>query len=880
MCPARWPRVLRPAGRRTRPPKRAGARRPARTRARRWAATGWRDRPDRMEGHAEMEMLRTLKGPSTGEVSVHLVARDSPGSGPHLPATAFIIPASSATLSLPSSALDVSCFPREPIHVGVPEQVAGSEPVPATVLPQLSAGPASSSASTVRLLEWTEAVAPPPGSGLRFRISEYKPLNMAAVEQPPTPELRREGVTEYKDGEAPAGDGEEGPRQPEDHPQNPPEDPSQEPPEDDSTCQCQACGPQQAAGPDLGSSNDGCPQLFQERSVIVENASGSTSASELLKPMKKRKRREYQSPSDEESESEAMEKREEGKDPEGQPTTSTPESEEWSNSQPATGEKKESWSWESYLEEQKAITAPVSLFQDSQAVTHNKNGFKLGMKLEGIDPQHPSMYFILTVAEVCGYRLRLHFDGYSECHDFWVNANSPDIHPAGWFEKTGHKLQPPKGYKEEEFSWSQYLRSTRAQAAPKHLFVSQSHSPPPLGFQVGMKLEAVDRMNPSLVCVASVTDVVDSRFLVHFDNWDDTYDYWCDPSSPYIHPVGWCQKQGKPLTPPQDYPDPDNFCWEKYLEETGASAVPTWAFKVRPPHSFLVNMKLEAVDRRNPALIRVASVEDVEDHRIKIHFDGWSHGYDFWIDADHPDIHPAGWCSKTGHPLQPPLRPREPSSASPGGCPPLSYRSLPHTRTSKYSFHHRKCPTPGCDGSGHVTGKFTAHHCLSGCPLAERNQSRLKAELSDSEASARKKNLSGFSPRKKPRHHGRIGRPPKYRKIPQEDFQTLTPDVVHQSLFMSALSAHPDRSLSVCWEQHCKLLPGVAGISASTVAKWTIDEVFGFVQTLTGCEDQARLFKDEGEMVSPGKRSLQSHLKLCWIPHDINQPPRCCCREL
>lgn len=43
---------------------------------------------------------------------------------------------------------------------------------------------------------------------------------------------------------------------------------------------------------------------------------------------------------------------------------------------------------------------------------------------------------------------------------------------------------------------------------------------------MGMKLEAVDRMNPSLVCVASVTDVVDSRFLVHFDDWGDTYDYW------------------------------------------------------------------------------------------------------------------------------------------------------------------------------------------------------------------------------------------------------------------------------------------------------------------------------------------------------------------
>lgn len=47
--------------------------------------------------------------------------------------------------------------------------------------------------------------------------------------------------------------------------------------------------------------------------------------------------------------------------------------------------------------------------------------------------------------QVCGYRLRLHFDGYSDCHDFWVNANSPDIHAAGWCESTGHKLHTPKG---------------------------------------------------------------------------------------------------------------------------------------------------------------------------------------------------------------------------------------------------------------------------------------------------------------------------------------------------------------------------------------------------------------------------------------------------
>uniref|UniRef100_A0A3Q2R342 Lethal(3)malignant brain tumor-like protein 1 n=1 Tax=Fundulus heteroclitus TaxID=8078 RepID=A0A3Q2R342_FUNHE len=380
-----------------------------------------------------------------------------------------------------------------------------------------------------------------------------------------------------------------------------------------------------------------------------------------------------------------------------------------------------------------------------------KNGFKQGMKLEGIDPQHPSMYFVLTVAEVCGYRLRLHFDGYSDCHDFWVNANSPDIHPAGWCESTGHKLHTPK-CKEEEFTWTNYLRMTKAQVAPKELFMDVK-----CGFETGMKLEAVDRMNPSLICVATVTDLVDDRFLVHFDNWDDTYDY-CDASSPYIHHVGWCQERNLPLTPPQ-----------------------------RPPHSFQPQMKLEAVDKRSPGLIRVATVEEVETNRIKVHYDGWSHVYDEWMDSDHPDIHPAGWCEATGHPL-------------------------------------KKCPTPGCDGSGHVTGRFTAHHCISGCPLAERNQGRLKADLSDSEC---KRNLF-FGQRTKKTH---------YRGISSEG--------VYPSLFMSALSGQSDRTLSLCWEQHCKLLPGVQGIHASQVATWSVDEVFRFVQNLTGCEEQARLFKEE-----------------------------------
>ncbi|KAJ6661079.1 hypothetical protein lerEdw1_016880 [Lerista edwardsae] len=766
-----------------------------------------------MDGRAEMEVIRSTKGSAAGEVSVHLVPNENTVQNAHLPATAFIIPANTTTVSLPTSTLEIQRFPREPqksIAAERQREGTGSEPITATVIPQISG---VQTCNTIRVLEWKDGVATLPGSNLRFRINEYGTLKVVSADKPSPAEPLKDCHSE-RDGDAEVAPASK------DNPTMAQDSEVPEPPKlpaVDSLCHCSTCGRRNVSGASQegrGFCSENCHRQFKERSVIVENSAGSTNSTEILKPVKKRKRKDYQSPSEEEEESEQMEVKQEETNGSGEePPANNIGNVEWNASPPVSSdEKTEGWSWASYLEDQKATAAPLDLFQEHQLAAQQKNGFKVGMKLEGIDPQHPSMYFILTVAEVRGYRMRLHFDGYSECHDFWLNADSPNIHPAGWFEKTGHKLQPPKGclgYKEEEFNWASYLRITKAQAAPKHLFTTPSSNATPTGFQVGMKLEAVDRMNPSLICVATVTDVVDNRFLVHFDNWDDTYDYWCDPSSPYIHPVGWCQEHGKPLTPPQDYPDPENFCWEKYLMETGASAVPSWAFKVREPHGFLINMKLEAVDRRTPSLIRVASVEDVEDYRIKVHFDGWSHVYDFWIDSDHPDIHPMGWCSKTGHPLQPPLRSKEPVSSANGSCPTLACKTLPNTKSSKYSFH-RKCPTPGCDGSGHVTGRFTAHYCISGCPLAEKNQGRMKADLSDTENSVRKRNLIGFSQRKKSRHHGR-GRPPKYRKIQQEDFQ------------MNSRENVPSNKMEESRRQ----------------------EVFSFVQTLTGCEDQAKLFKDE-----------------------------------
>lgn len=60
------------------------------------------------------------------------------------------------------------------------------------------------------------------------------------------------------------------------------------------------------------------------------------------------------------------------------------------------------------------------------------------------------------------------------------------------------------------------------------------------GFQKGDRLEAIDRKNPWLVCVANIKDIrADGQLLITFDGWSENFDYWCEPTTHEIAPTGY-----------------------------------------------------------------------------------------------------------------------------------------------------------------------------------------------------------------------------------------------------------------------------------------------------------------------------------------------------
>ena len=63
------------------------------------------------------------------------------------------------------------------------------------------------------------------------------------------------------------------------------------------------------------------------------------------------------------------------------------------------------------------------------------------MKLEASDQMDPRLICVSTIARTVGRLLKVHFDGWEDDYDQWMDCETVDIYPVGWGELVGHKLE-------------------------------------------------------------------------------------------------------------------------------------------------------------------------------------------------------------------------------------------------------------------------------------------------------------------------------------------------------------------------------------------------------------------------------------------------------
>lgn len=203
-----------------------------------------------------------------------------------------------------------------------------------------------------------------------------------------------------------------------------------------------------------------------------------------------------------------------------------------------------------------------------QASASQNLRFEVGMKLEAVNPLNLYCIGPATIKKVLKRDyLIITIDGSNESNEnqqlteFCYHSKSSMIMPAGFCELAGIKLTSPEGWPINDFfTWDNYLKflvkkasengtaeaQPKPKLAPPQLF---SNKQPEILFQVGQKLEAVDLMQPNLICVATVKQVACKLIRIGFDGWGSEYDQWVDVESPDIYPIGYSEMVGEKLQP-------------------------------------------------------------------------------------------------------------------------------------------------------------------------------------------------------------------------------------------------------------------------------------------------------------------------------------------
>ncbi|XP_032592083.1 polycomb protein Sfmbt isoform X2 [Drosophila grimshawi] len=331
--------------------------------------------------------------------------------------------------------------------------------------------------------------------------------------------------------------------------------------------------------------------------------------------------------------------------------------------------------------------------------------FRLGLNLECVDKDRISQVRLATVTKIVGKRLFLRY--FDSDDGFWCHEDSPIIHPVGWATTVGHNLAAPQDYLERMLAGREAMIDVHEDDATIELFKMNFTFDEYFldgktnGFMEGMKIEAVDPLNLSSICPASVMAVLKFGYMmIRIDSYQPDAsgsDWFCyHEKSPCIFPAGFCDSNGIAVTPPNGY-DARTFTWEGYLRDTGAVAAGQHLFhRLLPDHGFEPGMSLECADLMDPRLVCVATVARVVGRLLKVHFDGWTDEYDQWLDCESADIYPAGWCVLVGHKLE--------------GPPRISHQQVTKPAPKPKVQRKRKTKKGGANGNGNGTSNKQLPH--------------------------------------------------------------------------------------------------------------------------------------------------------------------------
>ncbi|GFU73926.1 scm-like with four MBT domains protein 2 [Trichonephila clavipes] len=208
------------------------------------------------------------------------------------------------------------------------------------------------------------------------------------------------------------------------------------------------------------------------------------------------------------------------------------------------------------FEDAEKLPFPSHIFEPK--IPLEKHAFKLGMKLEAVNPQNYAELCPATVTKIvddCYFLVKI--DEYPAEQEkkccMCCSSNTPFIFPVKWAEEHELELKTPKGYepKKSKFSWDDYLQFCNAVSAPADFFPMCFMN---MGFETNMKLEAADPFNSNNIHAATITKIMEPLMWLEFDDRvSDQKSLIYSVNSYDIYPVGWCASNSYSLHTPTVY---------------------------------------------------------------------------------------------------------------------------------------------------------------------------------------------------------------------------------------------------------------------------------------------------------------------------------------